>query len=277
MSSMLKLLVITLTLSSLLQAGTSNKAVEGFIKKSFKGNPNIKNIDVKIVHKTALKKPKGWEAFIVNMDAVLSKGDRKVNQKMIWFSNGEVITQELIDINTAKSLKDLVAPEFKDEYYTDSNLIYGNKNAKNKVVIFSDPLCPFCRKFVPEAINEMKDKPNQFAVYYYHFPLPSLHPAAVELTKAAIAVELRSKRKNVVLDLYKVKINPKERDVKKILAAFNKTMKTNIKAEDLKEPAVVKHFNDDKQRAESVMVQGTPTMFFNGKIDKEKNKYKDVL
>ena len=276
MSLMLKLLATTALLSSLLQAGVSNEAVIKFIEKSFKDNPNIKSIKTKIEYETVLEKPKDWKAYIVNLDAVLAKDNRSVKQKMIWFSNGEVITQELLDIKTAKSLKDLVSPEFKKEYYSDSNLISGNKSAKNKVVIFSDPLCPFCRNFVPKAINEMKTKPNKYAVYYYHFPLPSLHPAAVDLSKAAIALELKGPRKNVVLDLYKVKVDARETDVEKILKAFNKTMNSNITAADLKSKMVLKHYADDMKIADAVMVQGTPTMFFNGKIDKSKNKYKEA-
>jgi len=274
MSLMLKLLATIALLSSLVQASDYSKDVKTFIEKTFKGNPNIKSIKAKIAHKTVLENPKGWQAFIVDLDATLTKENRQVKQKMVWFTNGEVITQELLDMKTTKSLKDLVAPEFKTEYYKDSNLIYGNKNAKHKVVIFSDPLCPFCRNFVPKAINEMKSKPNMFAVYYYHFPLPSLHPAAIELTKAAVALELRGTHKDVVLNLYKVKVDAKERNVEKILKAFNKTMKSNIKPDDLNSVAVNKHYEDDMKRADSVMIQGTPTMFFDGKIDKEKNKYK---
>jgi len=62
----------------------------------------------------------------------------------------------------------------------------------------------------------MKKEPNKFAIYYYHFPLESLHPAAVELVKAAIALELKG-AKDVVLNLYKVNVNPKERSNEKIL------------------------------------------------------------
>ncbi len=271
---MWKLLATTLLLSSLVHASVSGKDVEKFIKNSFKNNPNILSIELTTEHSMKLKKPKGWSAFIVKADAVLKKDKRKVNQKMIWFSNGEVITQDLLDMDTGKSLKDLVSPEFKSEYYKDSNLIYGDKNAKHKVVIFSDPLCPFCRNFVPKAINEMKEKPETFAVYYFHFPLPSLHPAAVELVKAAKALELRGTHKDVVLKLYQVKIDAKERNVEKILKAFNSTMKSNIKPADLNSVAVQKHLKDDLDRASSMMVQGTPTMFFDGKIDKQKNKYK---
>jgi protein-disulfide isomerase len=274
---MLKLLATTLLLSSLLQASTSNVDVEKFLKKSFKKNPNIITLEVKVEQKVALKEVEGWDALIVSVNATVKAKpkNREIKQKMIWFSNGITMAPDLVDMKSGKSLKDVVAPVFKAEYYKKENLIYGDVNAKHKVAIFSDPQCPFCKSFVPKAIEEMKKQPKKFAIYYYHFPLPSLHPAAVTLVKAAVAAELSGK-KDVVLNLYKIKLSSKERDVKKILKAFNKTMKTDIKPADLKSKEVLEHIDSDANIADALMVGGTPTMFFDGKIDKTKNKYNKV-
>ncbi|MCW8837145.1 MAG: thioredoxin domain-containing protein [Thiovulaceae bacterium] len=273
MSLMLKLLAITLLGSTFVYA-TSNKQVEDFLYTNFKGNPNIKSIKVNVNSKVKIKQMPQWEAFIVDVDATV-KGNRKVKQKMIWFSNGVVMSPDLIDMKTKKSLKDSVSPKFEAKHYKKENLIYGNKNAKHKVVIFSDPLCPFCRSYVPEAIENMKKQADKFAIYYYHFPLPSLHPAAVELTKAAIAAELQG-IKDVVLKLYKVKLDSKERNISKILKAFNDAVGTNITEKDIKDPRVLKHYEQDRQIADDVMVQGTPTVFFDGVKDKSKKKYLGV-
>lgn len=271
---MLKLLATTLLLNSLLFASSQNKSVEKFLEESFKSNPNIISLKVSVVDKVAIEELKGWDAVIVKIDATVKAQpeNKNIKQKMIWFTNGTIITKELTDINTGNDLKDLVAPSFKDEYYKKENLIYGNADAKHKVVIFSDPLCPFCRDFVPKAIEEMRKEPTKFAVYYFHFPLASLHPAAVELSLAAVAAELKG-NKDVVLNLYKVEIDPKEREINKILAAFNKEMKTDIKESDLKSVAVMNQFKHDAEIAEEMMVQGTPTLFFDGKMDKTKKKY----
>jgi len=273
MSLMLKLLATTLLLSSLAYAGDSSKLVEKFLTKTFGNNPNIGSIKAKVTNTIPVKGQDGWNAHFVELNAVVKKDKRKVTQKMVWFSDGNVVTKELYDVNNGVDLKDLVSLPFKDEYYTKANLIYGNENAKHKVVIFSDPLCPFCRKFVPEAINYMKKDPNKFAIYYFHFPLPSLHPAAVELVKAATALEFKG-RKDVVLDLYKVKVNAREKSQAKILEAFNKSMKSNITLSEMNAIAVLKHLKKDLDVADSVMVGGTPTMFFDDKQDKTKSKYK---
>lgn len=277
MSLMLKLLITTLLLSSTLFANNVEKTVEKFLKKSFKSNRNIVSLKVEILEKIAVTKLEGWDAFIVSIDATLKAKpkNRQVKQKMIWFSNGSLITQDLVDMKSGNSLKDLVAPTFKPEHYKKENLIYGNIDAEHKVAIFSDPLCPFCRTFVPRVVNEMRKQPKKFAIYYYHLPLTSLHPSAVALVKAAIVAELQG-HKDVVLNLYKVQVNSREKDVKKILAAFNKTLKTDIKPADINSTEVIKHYKSDIEISEALMVIGTPTMFFDGKIDKSKNKYKEV-
>jgi len=274
MLSMLKLLATALLLSSLLEASTSNVEIENFLKKSFSANPNIKKLSVKVKQEISLEKVKGWSAFVVSVNATVKakEGTKDVKQKMIWFSNGDTISPDLIDMKTGVSLKDSVSPSFEAKHYKKENLIYGNADAKHRVAIFSDPLCPFCRTFVPKAINSMKKNPKKFAIYYYHFPLPSLHPAAVELVKAAAAAELQGE-KDVVLKLYKVEVDSREKDVNKILTAFNKVFKTKIKPSDLKSKAVMEHINSDLDIADALMVGGTPTMFFDDKLDKTKRKY----
>jgi len=277
MLSTLKLLTLTLLLSSIASASSENTKVVDFLEDSFSNNPNIVSLDVEVVEKTPLKDLKGWDALIVNVNAMVKAKpeNRKVKQKMIWFTNGTIITKELTNMNSGESLTDGVHPSFKDEYYKKENLIYGNENAKHKVAIFSDPQCPFCRGYVPEAIKYMKKDPKKFAIYYYHFPLERLHPAAVELSQAAIVAEQQG-FKDAVLKLYEVEVNPKERDVKKILKAFNDKFGTKITPADLKSPKVQSHAKSDLDIASEVMVQGTPTFFFDGKIDKTKKKFKKV-
>ena len=277
MSLMLKLLAITVLSSSLLFSSATNAEIEEFLKEQFSGNKGLSSIDVKVVEVMKLDRLKGWDAFIVSVEANMKQQNKskKVKQRMIWFSNGDAVTRDLIDLQTGESFVDLVKPEFKPEYYKKENLIYGNVNAKHKVAIFSDPLCPFCRSFVPAAIEKMKKRPDTFAIYYYHFPLERIHPSAVPLVQAAVAAELKG-AKDVVLNLYKVEVDPREKNIQKILSAFNKTMKTNIKVADLSKREVLLHLNSDMDVAENLMVGGTPTLYFDDKVDNTKRKFEMV-
>ncbi|MEN4045434.1 thioredoxin domain-containing protein [Sulfurimonas sp. NWX367] len=276
MSLMLKLLSTTLLLSSFLYASNASENIEYFLEDKFSENPRLKSVDVKVEDVTPLKQLPKWNAYIVNVKAVLkNKPKQVIRQKMIWFSNGKMITKDLTDISTGESLVDKVKPTVKARHYAKENLIYGNANAKHKIVIFSDPLCPFCRGFVPGAIKDMKKEPQKFAVYYYHFPLERIHPASVTLVKAAIAAEHQGV-KDVVLKLYNVSINPREKNVKKILEAFNKAEGTNITPEDIQNPSVIKQFNHDRLVAIDLMVGGTPTVYLDGSVDNTKKKYLKV-
>ncbi len=276
MSLMLKLLSTTLLLSSFVYAGTVSEKIEEFLQDKFSENPRLKSVDVKVEDITPLKQLPKWNAYIVKVKAVLKDRPKElINQKMIWFSNGKMITKDLTDIDTGENLAERVKPKVKEAHYTKENLIYGNADAKHKVIFFSDPLCPFCRGFVPGAIKDMKKDPQKFAVYYYHFPLQRIHPASVALVKAAIAAEEKGV-KDVVLKLYNVEINPREKDIKKILAAFNKAVGTNITPEDINKQSVIKQFNHDRLIANDLMVGGTPTVYLDGTIDHTKKKYLKV-
>ena len=273
---MLKLLATTLLLSSFVYANTASEKIEDFLTDKFEENPKLDSVSVDIDDVVPLKDLKGWNAYIVNVHAKLKNKPKSViKQKMIWFSNGQVITKDLTDMQSSKSYTEMVKPKFKDIYYKKENLIYGNENAKHKIAIFSDPLCPFCRSFVPGAIKEMKKYPQKFAVYYYHFPLDRLHPASVPLVKAAAAAELQGV-KDVVLKLYNVKVNAHEKDIRKILAAFNKAEGTHITTKDIQSREVLKQVNFDLDVANDVMVAGTPTIYVDGVNDRTKKKYKKV-
>jgi len=274
--SLMSKLSATILLSSLSLFGATNAEVTSFLTKQIGGNKNVSNLKVNVTNRAPVKELKGWDSVIVNLTAHVKQGkqERDIEQQMIYFVHGDFITKEFNNIKTGTPLSKTVSPKFEKSFYTKQNLAFGNANAKHKVAIFSDPLCPFCRKFVPEAIKYMKKYPNDFAVYYYHFPLPALHPAAVTMTKAAIAAE--QKGLNKVLEMYTTQINAREMDEKKILTAFNKATGASITLSDIHSPAVQKQFKHDKHIAAQVMVQGTPTMFFDGEKDASKSKYKQV-
>lgn len=275
MSLMSRLLLSILLLNSVVFAKNSSEVVEDYLQTTIAKNPNLSSTEVNVVDTIKVDELAGWTAYIVKIDATLKKEKRKVSQKMIWFSNGKLIVRDFNVISSGDNLSSLVKPPFQDSYYKKENLISGNINAKHKIAIFSDPLCPFCRNFVPQAVKYMKKEPNKFAIYYYHLPLPRIHPASITLVKAELAGQLQG-HKNILLDLYKTKVNPREKDVNKILIAFNKATGLKITVKDIQSKAVLDRYNSDLKMANNLMVQGTPTMFIDGKMDRTKTKYKKI-
>ena len=276
MSLMLKLFTTTLLLGSLVHAESTSKKVEDFLSNEYGDNPRIEKIDVKVVEVKPLENLKGWDAYIVDIEAFLkNKPKDLIKQKMIWFSNGDAITKELIDLNNGDNYVDEVKPSFTKSDYKKENLVSGNENAKHRVAIFSDPLCPFCKDFAPEALKYMKKYPDTFAVYYYHYPIIRIHPASGVIIRAAVVAE-RQGFEDVSTKMYDIKVNPREKSVAKILAAFNKVVGSKVTEKDIKEASVNKQIKRDEEIARNVFVSGTPTIYLDDKIDKTRKKYKTV-
>ena len=271
MNKLSKLLSTTLLLSVSLYANSDNTILE-FEKKRVAQNPNVTVKDVTINTKKELPLT-GWNGYI--MDVKVNLQGKDVNAKDIIFSDGKYISLDLIDAATGKSLKELVTPNLSENYYDKSKLIAGNHNAKDKIVIFSDPLCPFCQDYVPDVIKYVNKNSNNIALYYYNFPL-SIHPAATPLSKLIEVVKHKGV-KNAELKAYETDwepyFNSKSTDEKKILEAFNKEFKTNIKIEEISTNEINALIEKDITMAEEVMVQGTPTIFINGVKDTTKLKY----
>ena len=277
MSLMSKLLATTLLLGSFAEASTVvGKKVEKYLDNEFGDNPRIKSITIKVIEEKPLKSLKGWDAYIVSIDAVLKdKPKENINQKMIWFSNGKVITKELVNIDNGDDFTEMVKPSFQKSYYKKENLVYGNANAKHRVAIFSDPLCPFCKSFAPKALKFMKKDPNKFAVYYYHYPILRIHPASAIIIRAAVVAE-RKGVKDVSINMYKTDVQPREKDVQKILNAFNKATGAKVTEKEITDKSVAEQIAYDVEIAKNVFVSGTPTIYMDDKIDKTRKLYETI-
>ncbi|MCT7550483.1 DsbA family protein [Aliarcobacter butzleri] len=269
-----KILSLSVILSASLFANDST--VVDFEKKRVAQNPNVKVKDIKVNTKKDLPLA-GWNGYILDVEAIVQEKSLKV--KDILFSNGDYIALDLIDAKTGKSLKDLVTPNLTSNYYDKTKLIAGNHNAKDKIVVFSDPLCPFCMEYIPEVINYVNKNSDSIALYYYAFPLVQIHPASEALSKI-IEVAKNKGVKDIELKAYKTDwetyFSPKENDEKKILEAFNKELKTNIKLEEIASKDINEKLSKDMSMGEEVMVTGTPTIFVNGVKDTTRELYKTL-
>lgn len=275
MNKFSKLLSTTLLLSVSLYANSDDSIIE-FEKKRVSQNPNVKVQEVSINTKKELPIG-GWSGYI--MDVKVNVQGKDINAKDIIFSDGKYISLDLIDSRNGKSLKDFVTPNLTDNYHDKSKLIAGSHNAKEKIVIFSDPLCPFCIDYVPEVIKHVQKNSDSIALYYYHFPLLQLHPAAGSLVKL-IDVAKHKGIKDIELKVYQIDwekyFDVKSTDEKKILEAFNKELKTDIKLEEISATDIDNSIKKDISMGEEVMVSGTPTIFINGVKDSSRLKYETL-
>lgn len=145
----------------------------------------------------------------------------------IYDKNKKSLTQERHDQIQAGKIKDIPL---------DKAIIIGT--GKNKVIEFSDPDCPYCRK----AAQYFKDK--NVTKYVYLIPIPQLHPKSEEKAKYILAAADRAKA------YYEVMSGAKDKD-------------------DLSNQKVSKEVNDLYQSQQSIGIQaginGTPVFWINGK------------
>ncbi|MCG3720702.1 thioredoxin domain-containing protein, partial [Aliarcobacter butzleri] len=103
---------------------------------------------------------------------------------------------------------------------------------------------------------------------------------ASEALSKIIEVAKNKGVKDIELKAYKTDwetyFSPKENDEKKILEAFNKELKTNIKLEEIASKDINEKLSKDMSMGEEVMVTGTPTIFVNGVKDTTRELYKTL-
>jgi protein-disulfide isomerase len=170
----------------------------------------------------------------------------------------------------------MIQPKLPKGIYDDAYLLYGNKNAKHKIIVFSDPLCPFCRMSVPGLMKAAREHPDQIALYYYHLPLISLHPASGTLVRI---MELANKqgRKDIVEKMYQLKIDYKLKDEKKIADIVAKETGYKVDPKVLHQPWIDAHLKQAKNFSRKLLVTGTPTVFADGKKDPTRERYKSFI
>ena len=278
----LRSLTIISLLSSTLIANQTDDNVLKYEKHRIKNaisraKGKINNINLAL--KKDLKND-GWYGYVFNIDIEIQ--GKKIVQKDTLFAKDNLIAPELINTKTKRSFKDLMYPKLSKKYFSKEHLIAGNPNAKHTLVIFSDPLCPICIDEVPFIMKDIIKNPDNIALYYYHMPL-DMHPTARILSKASI-IATQSGIKNVDYRVYNANFPEKykfdayeDKDNQKILDFFNKEFKTNITMKQINNKIYKNKVKYDLKMAEDAFVNGTPTLFFDGEVDKTRMKYEKFL
>lgn len=280
-SLMLKLLTILISLSSsplfaTVAALDLDSKVSTFLQKSIANNENYTFDKVVILKKEPMREMPEWFVYFVRIDLNLTKQEgKKLSVNDIVFTNGTLLSKDFADLEHGKGLKGSYALDVDASAYNKEHLLAGNFDAPHKIVVFSDPLCPFCMDFLPEVIADVEANPQTFALFYYHFPL-NIHPAAPTLVKAMLFAEKQGD-KAIVKNVYKEFFDIKESNEKAILDIFNHALNKNFTIEQINQAFILQRMNQDTEMAASLMVNGTPTVYFDGKKDDTKRNYRKFM
>ncbi len=283
---MLKLLIVTALVSATACAkkdiqnqrelSETDKDLLEYVKKAVSVNKDFKLKDIRIRQAQEVKKLPGWSVYFLDIDLNITAQNKIMTVHDKIFSNGKYISKDFVNIINKSSLKNKMVPDMDDSFYRKDHLIYGDMNAKDKIVIFSDPICPFCQDYMPSILNAVKDNPKKLALFYYHFPLTMIHPEAPTVIKATMALAKKGV-KDALIKVYEKKFEIKLKDEKKILDVFNKKMGTSLTLKDINSQEILLHYSEDLELAGKMMINGTPTVYVNGKKDFSRIRYEEIL
>lgn len=274
--SMLKLLITTALLSSSLFASLDSNIL-AYEKSRVNANPNIVLEDASIYFKK--KVTSNWWGYAVNITLTIPSKNKTLHIKDILFTNGKLVTPELKDLKTHEDLKSLMMPKLSKKYFNTKNLIAGNLGAKHTLVIFSDPMCPFCIENFPKIYQAIKKSKN-IAMFYYDFPLKSLHPASDVITRYLVLAK-KAGIDDLFYKIYTANLEKyfkiEETNPQVIVPALNKILGLHISVKDTMSKKVYDELQKEITMGNNAMVRGTPTIFFDGKYDVTREKFKKYL
>jgi len=245
-----------------------------YVKKNIVKNPQVTVDGVTIIEKKQHKDLPEWDILLTTMDLTFQK--KEIHAPETMFIKDGLITGHLVDLKTGKDYRSDIKPTVPESMYDDTHLMFGNKNAEHKVLIFSDPQCPFCQEIVPEIFKAAKENPTKLAVYYYHLPLLKIHPVADVITRIMHVAQHEGKI-DMVAKIYSLSIDARETNATKILEAVKKHANYSVTEDQINAKDVKDAIAKDVRMAEKMMVTGTPTIYLDGEWDKMRNGYEKFI
>jgi len=276
MSLMSKLLMSTVVATVALSANAQPDTDDllKYVKKSVVKNPQVKVKGVTVMETKTHKDLPGWNVLLTTMDLEFQGKD--IHAPEMMFVKDGLVTGHLISLKTGKDYRDSIKPTVPQKLYNDAHLLFGHKDAKHKVLVFSDPMCPFCRDTLPGIFKAAKENPDKIALYYYHLPLLRIHPVSGILTRVMHVAQEEGK-KDVVEKMYAIKVDPRETNTTKVLSAVQSFAGYSVSASKIDEKSVKDALKADEETAGKMMVNGTPTVYIDGKWDKMRDGYKKLI
>ncbi len=149
-----------------------------------------------------------------------------------------------------------------------SSAVKGALNAPVTITVFDDFQCPYCARLVPVLEQVLAIYTGRVRLVFKHFPL-SMHAHAGPAAVASIAARNQGKfweMHDLLFANYNTLDEAKIRELAKAagldLSRFDR---------DIQNPALAQEVAADMQLGTQVGIRGTPTVFVNGKLVKDRS------
>lgn len=180
---------------------------------------------------------------------------------------GDISAAELVKYFNEQSLYKIdINPEWP---------VWGNPDAKVAIIEFSEFQCPFCKLAAFNVKPFLQEYKDDIKYYFVHFPLDQscneklqnqMHPMACEAARASVCAQKMGDFWGYHDDVFR---NQKKISKDLLLQLAEKRGWDKAKFEEcLASEEAAKRVKDDIAVAQSVYIEGTPTILLDGKIMK---------
>jgi len=138
----------------------------------------------------------------------------------------------------------------------------GAEKASVTVVVFSDYQCPYCVQLQPLLQQLLVKYPKDLKLVLRHFPLP-MHPFARKAAAASLAANNQGKYWEFSQKLFEQSSNLNDARIQNIAAQLG--LNLNKFNDDINSASIQALIEKDIRDASRASVEGTPSVFINGK------------
>ena len=174
----------------------------------------------------------------------------------------------ILTSSSSQTLK-ILKLDFKYKIALDGLPFKGPADAAVTIAVFDDYQWPYCARLEPIFQQVLDTYPDNVKLVVKHFPLPN-HKYARKSATAALAANVQGKFwefHSKLLKNYKVINDAKIQDIAKELGLDMEKF-----AKDMQSQAIKSLIARDISNGRQIGVRGTPTIFINGKLLKNKSR-----
>jgi len=274
----MKLKIISLMVLATLQlSAVSQKSVEYYVKKYMEKKMHSPVEKIETLSTYPIEGTDGWQVYFLSLNLKVKMGNvyKKKTVYQTVFGKDKKIAFSLKD-KDGKQYSKVLKPRVPESAYDAAHLLVGNATATHKILMMTDPFCPFCQEITPPIIDTVAKYPDTFALYYYHLPLLRIHPASDIVTKAMYYFHKQGNVK-ALKECYHLLVSEKEVNRDVILKAIKDKTGISLTEEMINTEEVKEAFAYDKMMKKHLMVTGTPTIFLDGQWDPSRFMYKNYI
>lgn len=217
---------------------------------------------------TALKVMKSEDAYAGCPDTIYNcLKEEPENETILRIANFVVrraskrLPEETIREDLKNRARSVYPPKVRDIDTKDA-IRFGEKDAKIKVVAYSDFECPYCKIALPALEQIVKEHPKLVVLYFKQFPVKS-HKRSIPAAKAGLAAHKQGKFWEIHDYFYKHQEFSDEA-IEQAVKAVGLDMEKFKK--DMQDKSIIETIRKQKIEGMEYGVKGTPGLFINGKF-----------